>query len=727
MSIQISRETSAAYPDRPADRSGHGLLVHVSDDQQAQNAGQSVGLHLTAAMNRWHLRVLLNPATLQNGAITWLAGYDAADNFLFRGEYDAITRQVTFRLASGQTLSVTLPSQGPQWHQVQWMLDAASGTMQLWHQGVSVASGTGTYSGMALSKLRLGGWDASSGASGDLHLDEWAIGDAYLLPPKSPSSESGTDHPTRRWLVIYNRADADSLAWAEFYRQQWNIPHAHLCGLNLPQAELIDATAFVAMRSAVVDYLANNGLADSILGLLLGYRVPGYALDTLETHSPIVTLFHALDHSWPVDNTLSRAWPIIRPSRENLGTVYMTARIDAPSLDEAKAITQRAKALKAADWNDPSSNRLWFDPYWIDHPMARSLKAQAIGWAQGVDRQRTLLPLEMPPNSDPTQDADFAAIHHDGFVFTWNSGDPPSGFFAQPAGRRALCVQLAVNRAVVSSRRSSSGTDWSSAAFQAGYAAVAATSRSLSPTGWVVFRPLFEALRQGWTLGEAWHVASPLLSEEIELVGDPLMTLGWPIDGWRIDGPLEPKQPTSDATLIAILPIDRTWFTLPADRRPATNENRLYQITRLHDGQSVAGPLIHLTRTDQDQAAVACWPPLWPDVDAWPVPTGHQTIGPSIGWEGPLDGMGLKSIELWQRIGSNEPTLIQAWATTSMKPASWLQAELPMPETWSGQARQYAWRYQDQTGGWKWTCWSAPVGPLADTLPMDLPLLEDQP
>lgn len=728
MSVQLSKDIAAGFPDRPSDRAGYGLLVHVTSDGQASNAGQWVTLSVSPTMTAWHLRVMLNPATFQGGAVTWLAGYDSSGNFVFRGEYDAATRQVSFTLSNAPSLSVTLPTSGPTWHAIQWTLSASAGTMRLWHQGRSIATATGSYAGLNLAEIRLGGWDASSSALGDVYLDELAIGDAYLLPPlhaqpEEPVQEQGSEGA--RWLVVYNTADGDSLAWAEFYRQQWDIPYANLCGLDLPLDETIDAATFAAMQSSLADYLDRHQLNDRIIGILLGYRVPGYVLDILDQPHALTTQLHRLSSSWPADNPLSRNSPLVRPTKENLNGLGMTARIDAATLDQAKQYTLRAKALKEADWNDPSKNRLWFDPYWINHPMADDMKSSAIAWANGLDRQQTLLPFHIPENPDPLQDVDFSAVDRDGFVFTWNDSNTPTLTFGSSAGHRALFVQLAIDRCVVTRRRTTGSSDWASAAFSAGYAAVAAASRPLSSTGWITFRPLFEALKQGWPLGEAWHLASPMLTEEIDWVGDPLMTLTWPRSGWRIDGPLTPTQRTDDSTIAAILPIDQTTFTLPSDRRPPMGETRLYRVSRLEGLQQVADAMRLLTTLADGRAAMVGWPPLWPDGDGWPVRQDDRGLHPIIGWESTLASQGIQAIELWQKTAASpdHPALAQSWSVTSIKPTSWICPDVPIPA--DGQSRQFAWRYQDVGGLWRWTGWSAWLGPWSGAAWLNLPLMED--
>src|SRR5262249_43341077 len=117
--------------------------------------------------------------------------------------------------------------------------------------------------------------EKASGASGVIDIDEIVLADEPIGPVLvAPTSDFADD--AARWLVVYNSAEPDSVAWAERYRAARGVPFANLLGLPLSSNEEISALEYDDLRAAVAGYLNDNHLDAQVMGILLGYRVPGY-------------------------------------------------------------------------------------------------------------------------------------------------------------------------------------------------------------------------------------------------------------------------------------------------------------------------------------------------------------------------------------------------------------------------------------------------------------------
>ena len=82
-----------------------------------------------------------------------------------------------------------------------------------------------------------------------------------------------------------------------------------------------------------------------------------------------------------------------------------------------------------------------------------------------------------------------------------------------------FCLQLDPGSVTGGTVRSGLESNWVEAAVGAGYVCAAGSSRVYSTGAVPYVRAFFEGLRRGWTLGEAWFVANPILGEGLFLLG----------------------------------------------------------------------------------------------------------------------------------------------------------------------------------------------------------------
>src|SRR3989344_4049433 len=175
------------------------------------------------------------------------------------------------------------------------------------------------------------------------------------------------------WLVLYNLNNESSIAWKNWYIQQWGIPVENTLGLNASSLyEQINVTEFNrTIFNPVDNFLENNPQIESkIMGIIVGYKVPGnyYVIlgsDPYQQGGGGYSISSNLQNlnieysSFPQNNTFYFRAHIpseIRPrlTKNALGSkIYLTARIDGPSLsyepslslESVKNLTLKAKRI----------------------------------------------------------------------------------------------------------------------------------------------------------------------------------------------------------------------------------------------------------------------------------------------------------------------------------------------------------------------------------------------
>ena len=380
--VTLTQSSMATFPDRPS-VNGMGMLVSMASGNGSGYVEQDLGIEQSVL----HTRVLLNPATASGGVVVMLAGLDQWGLETFRVTYDAGNRLVIVMLATSDTFSTTLLT-GMPWHCIELMIDTVNGQSELWLNGVSMGSVTGIFASLATRKVLLGAVIKDAAVAGDMYLDEWVMADGYIGPVVVEPHSPYADDPAR-WVVIYNSSEVDSVAWAESYRQARGIPFANLIGLNLSTDETIDLVHWLFLFNSINDYLADNGLSSNILGILIGYRVPGYVdIDGMGFIEAIPALLHRTGGT-PLLNPLSTDGIPVRPTSDNLEGFRFAARVDGPTLTDAQALISRSDAIKANGLGDGLSSTVWFDPYTAPGPGTDPHITSMVNWFGSVDRMRT--------------------------------------------------------------------------------------------------------------------------------------------------------------------------------------------------------------------------------------------------------------------------------------------------------------------------------------------------
>ncbi len=701
MGVTLTQSHDAGFADRPGSITPTGLraVLELGDD------GQSLGHAFPTPIGKMHVRCLMRRISLAGGAVVVCRGFDAAGREAFRASLDD-AQTLSIQAADGVVLSATLrPIVWAEWDCIEFGFDATAGTATLWVNGIEADQHAGLASSFAVADVAFGVPQKHHDATGELHLDEWMMGDGYLGPVLVTPHSDHADDPAR-WLVVYNAADADAQTWAEAYRTARGIPHANLLGLSLSLDESISLAEYTAMLNQIETYLDLNALRPQVMGLLLGYRVPGYVdNDVLNQKHPIGSLLHtAADTFGAAVNPVAQVSPPARPTTTTLAGVRLTARLDAPTLSDALALSQRAQAFDTTPLT--AADQLLFDPIPRQPPL-EVWSDQTMAWYSNLDRQRLRLNTRLSGDPVSQPDANFAFIEQDAIYWGWGRAEPATGFFGSHAGPRALCVQLRQPDVAATTLRSATPTHWIDRALDAGYAAAIAASQPTSASDLPNPTRFFAALRQGWTLAEAWLVSQAYVRSGMYLVGDPLLTLRLPRAGWDVFGPLARSEDLNHAEPIAALPADANQLTLDPSHTPSEDSAGQYLVRRVdHWGRSEASfqPL----SLGQKFSTAAIPPPYvaWPWHDRWNISTKDGNPKAQLMFVGRPRLLNLERLELLN--DQNDSPLSVAFDHHEVC----VESRVPLTATFT----RYRWRLTAPGGLTRLTPWSAPIRQESPTL-----------
>ncbi len=667
---------------------------------------------LGGVKDRVHVRVMLRGGAAAGGA-AWIAGGLDGDRVnTWHVDYDADTKVARLVVGDEHVLEADVGERP--WHAVEVKVDASAGEAALWVDGLLRDELSGDLSGAVTAYAWLGAVFKDTALAGVIDLDEWAVGESYIGPVVVEPTGAHADDPAR-WLVVYNASVAGAWDWAEAYRAARGVPYANLLGLALPTEEVIDGPGYAALVEAVNAYLAQTGLDEQVMGVLLGHGVPGYVdfHDLGEQHlDPVPALMHspASDH-WPVFNHLAADAMPQRPTFADMLGWRMTARMDGADVAASQALIERADGVMAAGLGEAGAGggRLWFDPFAGGDPAQDWGTAQMLDWWQSIDRQRTRLAAQISGDvSEPGQSASFESIAEDAWYWGWGQPAVVTGFFGEPGGRRVCCVELSLP-GEARTLRSGGGSNWIEAALSAGYASAAASSKSYSPSAVPYPRPFFEALRRGWTLGEAWMVALPMVREGLYLVGDPLMRVGFERAGWDVYGPMRRVTELRDDEPAAMRRAEARSLALGEALRPVEGEAGYYVVRRVDEaGRREAGLRGVRVINDQGVARRPAWMPVWPGHRDWPVRVEAGEVVVRAVWERDIAACGVSEVVLEGKAdGASEPVTMAALTPQPRQRVAEVRVALP---EMSG---RYRWRVVSRDGVAQMTPWSAVVRPRA--------------
>ncbi len=705
MATTITQAALASFPDRPS-ASGVGLLATLG----LGGDGEYLVNSLETEQEVFHLRFVMNPASLAGGEVAMFVGFDSGGVERFRVSYDANTRLLSIKLASLNTLSVTLDGVLP-WQCVEVGINSIAGQADLWLNGVLADQASGSFSLLKVQAVWHGVIFKDTSLAGDLYLDEVCFGDSYIgtvvVTPISPYADA-----SGRWLVVYNTADPDAMAWVEAYRQARGVPFANLLGLNLSIVETISAAEYANLVSAVDDYLTRNNLDSEVMGVLLGYRVPGYVDFTgVGFFEAVPALMQTSSvAAGSVTNTNALPIPSTRLTHSDLAGDRMTARIDGQDISGANLIVDRSTALLASGLAGDDS-AIYFDPFVGNNPSYQQAFGDMLGWATGLRGMRTRLPIVLSGDPSGNVEVSFSSVSGDGVFWGWSSALPDADIFAAPAGRRAVCGQMYLGGASATTLRGVVPSNWADTPMDAGYACTIVSSRDNPVPSIPDAGAFFDALNIGWTVGEAWHAAQPALRSGFYLVGDPLMTVSMPREGFEIFGPLQSVKDLDPASQLLVLPAGtieaNVSIALPAEGSAATYMVRRTDVLGRAEASVTSARVVNVGGVAKFASSL----PVWPDSTDWPVALEAGSVCPAIYWGGPLGSMRVSTVELLSQPEGGAEAITAQPTFDSRDEHIKVTTAIPLVKT------RYRWRITSLDGivqHTDWSVWAEP--PTTPTL-----------
>lgn len=615
---------------------------------------------------------MVNPSLADGGALAIAGGMDATGQPVWQVVLDTSSLRVTLDTGASSA-SASLPT-AIAWHTVEVALDASGSAGTLYLNGIERAALSS-----ALSATRyawLGAAFVEPGLNGTIDFDHWVLADAPIgVAASTPTLDHGGD--PRRWLVVYNRNNADSARWADIYRGRRGVPYTNLCGLDLPSTETISAAEYEAMRQGINDYLDNNNLRSQVVGVLLGYGVPGYS-DVLGQGAlvPTSAYLHSDDtHGSLIVNPLYQNPVTTRSEASDYGSVRLTGRIDAASLSDAVALLDRADAIIAEPLRHDGFADFIIDIN-PDNPLVGPVfEGWVSEWANGASLTSLRLPSTIYDDTAP------ASVSRESVVWGWRDAAPTSGFFAEPGGRRVLCIQLDPVPTPAVTLREPAAADWLTTALGAGFAAAAAPSRSYSLSALPLPGLFFEALRLGWTLAEAWMVAQAFLREGLQVVGDPLMTVGFPKAGYDVYGHASRLDQADLSTPIALLHAGERSFTPDTGDLPDSGTPSRYLVRRIDDaGRSDHASAAAFVAVD-GSSVVRPALPAWPTRDSWRVARRSGQLQLSASWPVSMRALGIEMVQLFLQEDEGDPVVVDQTTPDPGQKLVCFSASLPSIQT----------------------------------------------
>lgn len=682
----MTQSPAAAHPDEPVTiaepvaAGPRGALVQLAP------GGDTVFVErpLPAPSNRLHTRVAVDAGGLAAGQAAVMQGIDAEGRVVFTL---AVTAASIGLGVTGEEPVVVTPADVSPWHDVEIVVDRGARMIELWIDGQRRGVIEPADAIPPIARLRLGAPARSGDAAGTVMLSRWSVGDARLGPSVRPTARPATLADAARWLVVYNRNDADSVAWARAYRAARGLPLANLVGLDLPTTEHASHADADKIIHALHEAMADHPPGD-VRGVVLGHRVPAFVAGT-----PIETRFAPIP---PCDEskTGDERGSLLRRSG------LLVARIDGGTLCDADAVTARALAIADA----PSANT---DSVVLAAP-AEGFEAWR-AWGESRSARRLHLTID---TRDALPSPPSAGLTTDAFVVASVSGtlvEPAA--FAGRAGMRVLAVFVPTADGLPTLRGDAS---WAGAALGAGYAAALMATRPNVPR--IGLGVLFESLRRGWTLAEAFAAALPPAAKpgDWQFLGDPMLTFRAPAAGWRVLGPVGLLESLdADADAIELNANERA-VALPADARPANTHAARWLVRHLDPmGRSEAGVACARALAVDGVARTMPLPPIFPTHEGWLVARRGDVASPYLAMDRPFAAARVTQVECLARgVDDNESVIARI-----VPPAG--AVSLSRDFTLDVTATRFAFRLLTAEGVGETTPWSAPVAPAP--LP-DVPL-----
>ncbi len=379
------------------------------------------------------------------------------------------------------------------------------------------------------------------------------------MPVTSSLSFAPTLHQItpERVAFVYNTNDADSLEVAQYYRDQRSVPNDNLIGLAITvptqgatgiacESLVLDETDYLSqIETPLITALESLGADFSTDGtnpiwvIILGYNIPLAYNDggeIIAVASRLHRLNKAVSHQFS-NHTYDRRGDFQFFDATDATELFITAVLDGPT---------KEAVMKLIDRSLDVSNQTFVTGDIVVDPYGRQTVTTDIDYQDDILDfiENELLNLGLDESvtvdiDDPYEEPTVAFLSHDSFYWGWFNPTYSQQLFLRQNERRVFLYNADDRSAcnihyyASGSAFDSNGSDhWCNLAInvEPGYAACAGSVDDPGSDAFLRPTPFFQALHQGSTVGEAFLFASEFVSWKIVLIGDPLMTVNFPID-----------------------------------------------------------------------------------------------------------------------------------------------------------------------------------------------------
>jgi uncharacterized protein (TIGR03790 family) len=335
-------------------------------------------------------------------------------------------------------------------------------------------------------------------------------------------------------VVLYRENDADSLAFAEYYRALHLLENDQLVGVPCSGDEvLVDYDQFYdEVEGPLSNIIDDAYYGREVFAIVIGYGVPGGFMDGDDVVSATSRLSR-MNHSYAKQtaNPLFNRKTFKRFDSEDAALARIVSRIDAPSLETAKELLDNTKTFIR---RGTANGTFFFDKYTIAET------AEELAYEDDLDdfESRTLPILNVPTFKttlwDEYTDVVVPRLHSDSFMWGWRSSRAGYTFFKDNLRSRVFLYNADEDGAA--ELRDADERRFPLLAISSGYVTTAGAMSDPTPSGYLRPRPFFEALFRGATVGEAFMFACPHVDWTMTLIGDPLVSVKFPVGTEIEDG-----------------------------------------------------------------------------------------------------------------------------------------------------------------------------------------------
>jgi len=339
-------------------------------------------------------------------------------------------------------------------------------------------------------------------------------------------------------LVVYNTNDSNSLAVANHYMSQRNIPLSNLCAITPPSADFLSSSDYTTYVKTPIQSCLNTVGAKSILYIVMSYmtpfRVPGPQFGTAALDSYLADIWDKYaSQPFLVVPNITQPYYADSQSQGNVYTpfqsfaayranarnplIYSVWRLDAPTPALASALVDQAIAVESTAPFRPSGQAcidMVLDPTNVPDAGARTgdwdlNRASQFLSAAGLTVLTDTLSTEFgtPPSPNCPNTAFYTgwySLEHYNDAFTWQTGSV--GWHLDSG----------------SAENPRSGQTWSPNALLRGIAVTTGSVNEPYLQGLVRPSGTYRNLLEGASVGDAFLRNTRWLKWQIMNMGDPL-------------------------------------------------------------------------------------------------------------------------------------------------------------------------------------------------------------